>query len=348
MKIIFAFLISVFTLTGVFSCGGGGGGGGSGEEGFAGRYLLSEQSLIEDSCGLGLPETLSDTTTIRVDQVDDSVAVNVQTDQGVGFLPLITNAGLVGVRYGELRRSTLGPGHSEYTSPHNFSGIVHEGGNGFIARTQEYQDNQCTSNYILELKSSDQPDIEFETSYRFTVDCPSRSCAGSYSGSASRRPPSRPDGGHNGQFDGMFRTRTLQLVTDSCNLGLRSEIGSISNPYYLRRGDQIDIRSLSFLPRITDKSVLNNQDLNFGSFTAVRAFIYYTGSFNSNGFEVTNQFVRPNPFTDRRCVTNSRFTYFNDGSIEFGFLIDCPNRVCEGLYTGTGELTTGGVSISIN
>jgi hypothetical protein len=56
-------LIFVGALLPLASCGGG---SDQGEKQFlAERYLLSPQSLVEDSCRLGLPTTLSDTTVLN-------------------------------------------------------------------------------------------------------------------------------------------------------------------------------------------------------------------------------------------------------------------------------------------
>jgi hypothetical protein len=330
MKLIF---ILAGALLAMVSCGGDSGSDSEKSTDISGRYLLSQQSLVDDSCGLGLPDSLSNTTTVRVNQLAESVALNIQSD--LGFLPLITSSGLVGVRYEQIENEYTFD--EEFLGAVNFSGLVNEDRSGFLVRTQEFQDNQCTSNYSLDFKPSAQSDVDFETLYSFSVNCPNRSCTGAYQGTASRRPATKSDR--------RYRTRNLKLINDSCSLGLNPEIGYISSPRFYQQGDQIDLEVNSFLPNITNRLVLLGEAPILGTFTAQNFNIFYTGSFNGNSFEATNKFTMANQFTDIKCVTNSNFLY-NDGRMEFKFLINCPNRVCEGSYSGTAELSGGSSACS--
>lgn len=130
-KLINLIITTAGALIALAACGGGGGGGGDSERPmFAGRYLLSPQTLVEDSCSLGLPSTLSDTIIVSVEQ--DLRGLNLEIHTG-DFLPLITSQGLVAAR----RNNPV------------FIGSLNEERNGFLVATNELREEQCVSVYSI-------------------------------------------------------------------------------------------------------------------------------------------------------------------------------------------------------
>jgi hypothetical protein len=290
------------------SCGGGSGGDWSPL--VSGSYRLSDLTLINDSCELGLPDVLSDTKAIEVYQVNETLGLSLSSAVN-RFLPRIDSKGLNGVR-------------REFS----FLGLLDRERKGFTLRTADFEDNQCVSGYSLDFDQSIKPDSNFDVMFLFDVTCPNKTCSGSYEGTASRRYEDQ-------------RSRylsNLTLIHDSCELGLPPT--KDTDYFVFREGNnRFSIRSSFFLPYVANELVLEGK-VSDGRFPETR--LLYLGS-NNGGFIVTNQFTL-NKFTDNECVVKSTISHHN-GEQVWQFEINCPNRTCEGLYSGpvwrTGFITGG-------
>jgi hypothetical protein len=133
----------------------------------------------------------------------------------------------------------------------------------------------------------------------------------------------------------------LTLIHDSCELGLPSKRDT--NYFVYDEGsNQYTLVESFFLPYVARELVLEGK-VSDGRFP--RDDLMYMESNNKGrGFIVTNQFTI-NQFTDKECVVKSTIAHTNGTQI-WQFEINCPNRTCEGVYSGpiweTGFVLGGG------
>jgi hypothetical protein len=167
-------LILFASILSLVSCGGSS--SGDGIPSFIGDYRFSDLSLIQDSCQVGLPDSLSDTTVVRINQVDETLGLTIGRTH-LGFLPRINSQGLNGVRR-EL----------------SFLGTLDRERIGFTVRSAEFQDDECVSQYSFDFDITSKTGADFDILFLFEVICPNRSCIGSYEGTASKRHSSRISG----------------------------------------------------------------------------------------------------------------------------------------------------------